>query len=69
MTSLDNVDDDCGMKVTIKKTKVMKISKKAENDMNILFLKNQAVEQDDHFKYLKARYQQMIKVLRRRGKE
>ena len=43
MTNLDDLTDGYGMKVNIKKTKVIQISKKAEDDMNIV-LKNQVLE-------------------------
>ena len=50
MKDLDNTANGYEMNVNIKKTKVMQISKKAENDMNIFF-KNQVLEQIDRFKY------------------
>ena len=53
MDGLNNAAKRYGMKINVKKTKVMKISKKGGGRVNIL-IDGQKVEQVDKFKYLGA---------------
>ena len=53
MDGLNTAAKRYGMKINVKKTKVMKISKKGAGRVNIL-IDGQKVEQVDQFKYLGA---------------
>jgi Reverse transcriptase (RNA-dependent DNA polymerase) len=51
ITSLDKVATNYGMKISIKKTKVMLISRRGTEELNIM-LNDNKLEQVTHFKYL-----------------
>ena len=51
VSSLDKVTESYGMKISIKKTKVMQITRKKKEDLKIT-IKDQTLEEVDEFKYL-----------------
>ena len=51
MDNINRVTQDYGMKINVKKTKVMCISRKG-GDMAKIYINSQVVEQVKHFKYL-----------------